>query len=395
MAMADVRFAQHTNAILNSLPYWFKMRKGSADSIGARFLNVSGLELDDALFCLEYAYDQCYLSTCDIDQVDFCYKAVIPMPIRVSEVENVSANRNSLIKAKDLKQFFGVDQKGIRDVQDHSFEFYYLDKERNIIYVRNKFNIDALNENGKITLKWNGEDYTFSLQPHPIWNYFDEIGTLLSCPRIFGEPNIEYRARIADVFRNKASSSRDGLINGIARELSLRRNIVWMNPSEDIELVDPMVVLNSIKLNGEYLDMSRIFISEYGTVILKGDGTTTNPGDISYVHGLEMHQLHKARKSGRRDVRMLINGKATIIKEDYDEYPDIKFSNELFTVEGKPKQLLRNYINTIERESPIFWDHFHWNEHYWDMNDPGVTGVGFIPNLYDGSTKGFKAYGVK
>ena len=395
MAMADTRFAKHTNAILDALPYWFKERKGSADSIGARFLNVSGLELDDALFCLDYAYDQCYLSSCDIDQVDFCYKAIIPMPVKVNEIEHVTANRMGLILAEDLKQFFGVDQKGIRDIQNHSFEFYYLDVDRNIIYVRNKFNIDALNENGKITVRWKDKDYTYPLVPHPVWNFFDEIGVLLSCPRIFGEPNVEYRHRIADVFRNKASSSRDGLINGIARELSLRRDVAWFNGLEDLELVDPMIVLNSIKVDGEYLDMSRIFISEYGSVILKSDGENEGPFDVSYVHGLEMHQLYKARRNGRRNIKMLINGKATFIMEDKDEYPDIKFSNELFTIEGKAKPLLRNYINTVERESPIFWDHFHWNEHYWDMNNPDVTGVGFIPHLYDGSIKGFKAYGVK
>ena len=41
--MADLTFAKHTNAILNALPHWFKIRKESQDSIGARFLNVCGL----------------------------------------------------------------------------------------------------------------------------------------------------------------------------------------------------------------------------------------------------------------------------------------------------------------------------------------------------------------
>ena len=69
--MADLTFAKHTNAILNALPHWFNIRKKSADSIGARFLNVCGLELDDARYVLDYAYDQCYIQTADITQVDF------------------------------------------------------------------------------------------------------------------------------------------------------------------------------------------------------------------------------------------------------------------------------------------------------------------------------------
>ena len=61
--MADLIFAKHTNAILNALPYWFKIRKQSKDSIGARFLNICGLELDDARYVIDYAYNQCYINS--------------------------------------------------------------------------------------------------------------------------------------------------------------------------------------------------------------------------------------------------------------------------------------------------------------------------------------------
>ena len=74
--MSELRFARYTNLILNALPHWFKIRKGSADSIGARFLNIAGLKLDDIRFVLDYAYRQCYMNTIDMDQIDFCYKAI-------------------------------------------------------------------------------------------------------------------------------------------------------------------------------------------------------------------------------------------------------------------------------------------------------------------------------
>lgn len=367
--MADLTFARHTNAILNALPHWFKIRKESEDSIGARFLNICGLELDDARYVIDYAYQQCYIDTADIMQVDFCYKTIIPMPLKASEIVQVFANNTGLIKAKTIKQFFGIDQNGIQDKNLHSFEFYYIDEKRNILYVRQKFNADAIHDNGKIRLVMkDGQEFTRALIPHHVWNFFDELGALVSCPRLFEEPNIEYKKRILDVFTNKANASKHGLINGIGRELAIRRIVYWKRPDRDLELEDAMIVLNSITIDNEPVDPSRIFLTSAGTVLIKASKDETNKKDyeVSYVYGLEMHQLHNK--------------------------DDIKLYNELFTVEGKPKTKLKQYIDILNSESPIFWDHFHWNEHYWDQNSSDVSGVGFIPHLYDGSIKGFRKY---
>lgn len=366
--MADLTFARHTNAILDALPHWFKIRKESEDSIGARFLNICGLELDDARYVIDYAYQQCYIDTADISQVDFCYKSIIPMPLKASEIKSVFANNTGLIKANSIKEFFGIDQN-IGNPQLHSFEFYYIDEKRNILYVRQKFNVDAMNDNGKVKIIFNDEsEYVRSLTPHQVWNFFDELGTLVSCPRLPEEPNFEYKKRIMDVFENKAGASRDGLINGIGRELATRRTLIWTDPNRDLELEDAMIVLNSIKVDEEYIDPSRIFLTAAGTVLLKAfnDKVIRKDCKVSYVYGLEMHQLHN--------------------------HDDIKLYNELFTVEGKPKSKLKQYIDILNSESPIFWDDFHWNEHYWDQNESNVSGVGFIPHLYDGSIKGFKNY---
>ena len=370
--MADLTFAKHTSAILDALPYWFKMRKQSEDSIGARFLNIAGLELDDAQYVLEYAYQQCYIDTADIAQVDFCYKAIVPMPFKVASLDSVFANHTGLAPTKSLKQFFGIDQN-IGNANLHSFELYYVDEKRNIIYVRQKFNADAIHNNGKITLNFkDGSSCTQSLIPHPVWNFFDELGALVSCPRLFEEPNVEYKKRILDVFENKANATRDGLINGIGRELAIRRNLIWANPDRDLELEDAMIVLNSIKINGEPVNTKQVFLTAAGTVLLKAyltaDDLKACNGvvKVTYVYGLEMHQLHNRE--------------------------DIKLYNELFTVEGKPKNTLRRYIEILNSESPIFWDSFHWNEHYWDQNEQDVSGVGLIPHLYDASCMGFRGW---
>lgn len=369
--MAKLLFADHTNILLEKLPYWFKMRKQSKDSIGADYLNISGINLDDALYTIDYAYNQCYIDTVDLKQIDFCYKTIIPMPYSVYNMESVFANNGSLYEAKTLKEFFGIDLHNITDKELHSFETYYVDYERNIIYVRQKFNADAINNNGKLNVKFKNQDefISFNLVPHKVWNFLDELGELVSCPRLPEEPNIEYKVRIQDVFKNIANSSRDGLINGIARELSIRKIIIWNDITSDLELEDPMIVLNSIKVNGEYYPQEYIFLTTAGSVALKATPELQPNAEVTYVYGLEMHQLWN------RD--------------------DTKLQNELFTVEGRPRLKLQQYINIMNSESPIFWDYFHWNEHYWDQNKEDVSGIGYIQHNYDGSIKGFKNFKMR
>lgn len=386
--MADTSYAQYTSSILDMLPHWFNERKHSKDSISARYLNIMGLELDDARYVLDYAYDQCYIDTCDMKQVDFCYKCIIPMPYTPNDIKQVKALNTVLYKAETIKDFFGIDRHGITDLNLHSFDSYFIDEVRNILYVRQRFNADAINDNGKITIVFQNEEKTYRLVPHQVWNFFDELGALVSCPRIAQEPNFEYKERIKDVFKNRANASKNGLINGIARELALRTTLYWHDASKDIELLDSMIVLNSIKVNGEYYPADHIWLSDIGTVILKPIKDLQDEAEITYVHGLEMHELHAIRENEYK----FGSNKLTFIDTQHTVPKDVKLYNELYTVEEKPKEKLLQYIDRLESESPVFWDHFHWNEHYWDMNEAEVTGVGFIPHLYDGSIKGFKKY---
>jgi hypothetical protein len=56
---------------------------------------------------------------------------------------------------------------------------------------------------------------------HRVYNELDSHGDLLGLHRLESERNPEYKARLFDVFVNRASSSYEGLINGITRELGL------------------------------------------------------------------------------------------------------------------------------------------------------------------------------
>ena len=363
----ELKFAMYTKLILESLPHWFKMRKESDESLGVRFLNICGLNLDDIYYVLDYAYKQCYIDTADIYQADFCYKAIVAMPFKTADIKQIKANSIGLKKAETLKEFFGIDLNDVTDRILYTQDLYYIDTDRNIIYVRQKYNADALHDNGKITVFYNNDDIKeYDLIPHQIWNYFDEFGALLSCPRIPEESNQDYKKRIIDVFKNPAGASLPGLINGIGRELALRQDIIWKNPKEDLELLTPMIVLNSIRDDKGQIPYERILISEYGSVVIKGDPYADKEITVSYVHGLEMHQVWNK--------------------------DDIVMKNDLFTVDNVAKDYLKQLTAVVNAVAPLFWDDFKWNEHYWNPNEKEISGTGYIPNLLDASMKGFENY---
>lgn len=79
-----------------------------------------------------------------------------------------------------------------------------------------------------------------------IWNCFDEFGLLLGLPRIPGEKNKEYRARLLSVYQNPANSTYTGLKYGISRELGIGYGDVSINRLSDLmDSTYPNNILNS------------------------------------------------------------------------------------------------------------------------------------------------------
>lgn len=92
-----------------------------------------------------------------------------------------------------------------------------------------------------------------SLTPesYSVWNCFDEFGLLLGLPRIPGEKNADYKARLLDVYTNPASSTYAGLINGISRELGVLPSQVSISLLSN--LMDPDSSGNILNSDGNAL----------------------------------------------------------------------------------------------------------------------------------------------
>jgi hypothetical protein len=85
-------------------------------------------------------------------------------------------------------------------------------------------------------------------QIYNVWNCFDEFGLLLGLPRIPGEKNRAYKARLLDVYVHPANSTYQGLINGISRELGISPASVRVFSIQ--ELLDPANPNNLLNADG-------------------------------------------------------------------------------------------------------------------------------------------------
>lgn len=369
--MTDFKFAKYTEKLRSMLAFWLQMRKQPTDSIGLQFLNFFGMQLDDIEYILNYAYKQTRIEDADTKFVDIVYKAILPSYYDMSSIKIISTKSELLTKTDKLYDFFELGYNyGIIDDNIKQPDYYFLDINNKIIYVREAYDIDNDYENGQITIELkNGVIDTFALSLHQLWNYFDEFGALLSCPRLYGEKNEDYKNRILDVFMNTANSTKEGLVNGISRELGMRKYKVWEDTNEDFVIKDAMVISNLIKVDNKIVDEKNILYTPEGYLVIKAPKTGKKDIKVSYICGLEIKAL--------------------------TDHSDNKFNNETYYANGMITDLMIKYIKNIKNNCSIMWDDFMYNETCWiqDSYEYNVETFGFIPATYDSDIKGFSEYG--
>lgn len=89
------------------------------------------------------------------------------------------------------------------------YDYFIFDDVNQIFFFKEKY--DDLTINGT----------SYQQTYFNLWNWFDEFGLLLDTPRLNGEKNQDYKARLLEVFQYRANSATQGYINGTSRELGL------------------------------------------------------------------------------------------------------------------------------------------------------------------------------
>lgn len=202
---------RHTRGVLDKLPEWMAMREidnipatpslGVPSSVGGSFINaVGGQWLEDIAGDLTYLDLQKWIDTADLNQLAWVYKKT-----GVDQfVWKVEGDGVELSRAFDLEEFYEAEE---------TESIFYWDETNQVIYVRQDYTLLSINEVEAATPS--------GLDPHHIWNWFDDLGLLVDLERLHLESNFTYQLRILDVHRNKPGVGLDNFKLALRRELNI------------------------------------------------------------------------------------------------------------------------------------------------------------------------------
>lgn len=228
--MSTFNFSQFTKEMQAMLPQWMRMAKDPS-SVGAQFLNVFGLEFDDVKQYLDHIANNMFIETADIGQIDIIYR----VPVTLGALITMSDDINITV-VKDKTRY-------LCEVVNTLREFYMapshkniaiLDKENSFVYLRLKKEWMEENVFMPVSRVEINDAPHFEYQLHHVWNAFDEFGLLVGLYRFRGERNEEFKERILDVFRNPGNATKQGILNGLSRELGIPKEQIAIH-----ELSDP------------------------------------------------------------------------------------------------------------------------------------------------------------
>jgi hypothetical protein len=342
---------EYTELLLDRLPHWFALRK-NVGSLGAQFLDIFGLQLSDIDKILTYAYEQPNLSTMDINYISECYKTIVPVFMDSDKIKLIYGDGQTVIRLNYLNEF------AYSTIND---DICYIDTTTNVIYTRKHYT--------NFSFIYDGKTYTQELSYHQVWNYFDEFGLLLDCPRIKNETNLNYKERLFNVFKFPSNATKTGLYNYISNALDLRKNIIWEDMGVDFIFPNLLEEINidSIYINGSPIARDLLFKNDNNELVLKGnEELVETEGIVSYIIDLKILAMN-----------------------DKTEY---NFQNELISIDNRVSKKLYNYKQNIETFAPISWNYFLWNECNWNSASQAETGIGNIPTITNASISGFESW---
>lgn len=225
-----------TKNMMVMLPQWMKMAK-DPESVGAKFLDAFSVEYGEVERYLEECLNNQFIGTANLGMIDFAYKVPLALGKVLDFNENVSLDvvlykdnmKASAFQVYSLKHFYESDEACF--IVDRQEEYIYI--RLNDLMMDDVFNpLDAISIDGTL-------HYEYHL--HHIWNAFDEFGILLGLNRLPGERNPAFKERILDVFKNPANSTKEGVLNGIARELGIKKEDMEVNSLVDKSFIQKIM----------------------------------------------------------------------------------------------------------------------------------------------------------
>lgn len=357
-------YSTMTQRMADEYPNWTKIRQQKG-STGQLFLNYFGIELETIQDYLEWIQEQKYIGTIDLHTHDWIKMYQLPKIEMTDEIKVYrvfsGGSTSPVIVLETIQEFFYNDQNqgGIFDYQE--MRFYTA---------RNYGDLQF-----DITRKGELLRYTVSPLDYHVWNALDEFGLLLGVTRLHLEKNSDYKERILDVFRYPSGTHDIGLTNGIARDLLMierkdrfGKQLIWVDDMKDLllkNITGKVIDIRTLRVDDLPIKEDEYEIDEIGNIRILAK-KTGNKHAISFIYGIQKYQLYD--KTNPSLHRMMFN-------------PD-----------GLATPTLMNWVEYINTVAPVMWDRFNWDEGFWDTIDKKLTGLGYIPNIWDSNIESWKEY---
>lgn len=220
---------QHTKRMMERLPQWMKMAKDE-NSVGAQFLDSFAMEYGDVEQMLSDFQRNFYIGSADIDLIDIVFR----VPLASEElVDFIDFDFVTFAYEEGGQEYPALDAVNMRRFYARYTEpLFLVDRDEGMLYVR--VDLDMIQDLDKAFafISMNGRKH-YEYFVHHVWNPFDEFGFLLGVERLYGERNEQLKERILDVFRKPGNTTKQGLVNGIARELGLMESEVEVHDFQE------------------------------------------------------------------------------------------------------------------------------------------------------------------
>lgn len=364
-----MEISRFSEKIRSKLPLWFNMKKSPNHSIGAQFLNIFGLQLDDIDAVMNYAFEQTTIDSIDNEFIDLLHRAILPINFDFDKVEKITGDKKELTEITDLFTFLNLKKTyGTNYSEEYVDDSYYIDKENSIIYLHYAYGIKNI-MHGEIVIHYDGKVEAVETTIHHMWNFFDDLGALVGCKRLIAEPNENFKERILNVFRFPQNSTERGLANAVANDIGIRKTEKWERTDRDFIIYDKMVILKTISVNGKYITNKDFEITKDNEIVIYKNAKLPKDSLVSYISGLTMKALNAT--------------------------DDLYMSNLLFNADGTAKDKLKELIESSRKKSSMLWGSFKYDEAMWSKNDNDFSNeyFGFVSPVMDADIKGFANYG--
>jgi len=336
-------FTQKT--VGDEFPIWTWIRQ-SRESVGQRFMNYFGMQIETAYSDIDLIKAMKFIELTPVQMIDWAYVYEMPI-INDNDTVDLKANGKSVPLLPDLRSFF----------YNPNGEGGILDRKNRRLY--------SLYRYEPLIVSVNGKDIHVSPVHHHIWNAFDEFGLLMGVRRLHLEKNADFKERILDAARYPANSSDLGMSHGIGRELDMVKRITWQNDLKNLVIRGKNIDVRTLRVDGQKIQPNMYAVSDDGAIVIYA----MNQGishQVSFIQGIKKSELHN--------------------KEDAELHA------LMFQPDGQATPLLENWVSYINQVAPVMWGKFNWDEGFWDTIDPDLTGVGYLPNMWDSDIEIWKDY---